>query len=50
MLGALYVMKVLGSEGWDWTEKAFDVAKIKLLCGACYDEAKKFNFPFSEAQ
>lgn len=35
----------LQEEGWDWTERALQLAKIKLLCGACYDRARAMNIP-----
>ena len=32
------------AEGGEWTEKALELASVKLLCGACYDKAKAINF------
>lgn len=29
--------------GGDWTDESESVARVKLLCGACYDQTKKFN-------
>ena len=28
----------------EWTDDVLEVAKVKLLCGACYDQAKAMNF------
>ena len=27
----------------EWTDDVPEVAKVKLLCGACYDQAKAMN-------
>lgn len=30
-------------EGGEWNEKSEAFASIKLLCGVCYDDAKRIN-------
>ena len=32
-----------GGESGDWNDKSESFAKIKLLCGACYDNVRKLN-------
>ena len=27
----------------EWTNEVLEIAKVKLLCGACYDKAKAMN-------
>ena len=34
---------LVAKEGGEWTEEVLEVAKVKLLCGCCYDIAKKMN-------
>jgi hypothetical protein len=29
--------------GWEWTRETEQAAGVRLLCGACYDEAKALN-------
>ena len=35
--------KMLEAAGTNWTEELEKVAKISILCGGCYDEAKRLN-------
>ncbi|MEO1563544.1 MAG: hypothetical protein AAFR98_08925 [Pseudomonadota bacterium] len=35
--------EMVESEGGEWTERALDLAKVTLLCGKCYDQAKAIN-------
>jgi hypothetical protein len=32
-----------GGDTGDWNDRSEAFAKIKLLCGACYDKVKKLN-------
>ena len=35
--------ELLRKEHGDWTEESEKLIGVKLLCGACYDRAKKLN-------
>jgi len=35
--------ELVQSQNWEWTDKVLDFSQVKLLCGACYDDAKLQN-------
>ena len=35
--------ELVAEAGGEWTDAVLQVAKIKLLCGSCYDNAKFMN-------
>ena len=34
---------LVSKENGEWTEEILEIAKVKLLCGCCYDVAKRMN-------
>src|SRR6267154_476901 len=39
--------EVIAASGGEWTEEATAFARVKLICGSCYDRAKEMVFSSS---